>query len=59
MKDRFLLSLPQAEAIMGLVSSQDKEFCALDAGHIGILTGADARNGLWLTVRRWLELRSL
>jgi len=50
--------VPQAEAVMHLVSSQDKEFCVLDGGHIGMMTGAEARQGLWLKVHRWLEPRS-
>jgi len=50
--------VPQAEAIMHLVSSQDKEFCVLEGGHIGMLAGAEARQGLWLKVHRWLEARS-
>jgi polyhydroxyalkanoate synthase subunit PhaC len=51
--------VPQAEAIMRLVGSQDKEFCVLEGGHIGMLTGAEARQGLWLKVYSWLEPRSL
>lgn len=50
--------IPQAEAIMRLVSSDDKEFCVLEGGHIGMLTGAEAKQGLWLKVHRWLEARS-
>ena len=50
--------VPQAEAIMRLAGSQDKEFCVLEGGHIGMLTGAEARQGLWLKVHRWLEARS-
>ena len=50
--------VPQAEAIMSLVSSRDKEFCVLEGGHIGMLTGAEAKQGLWLNVHRWLEARS-
>ena len=50
--------VPQAEAIMHLVRSQDKEFCVLEGGHIGMLAGTEARQGLWLKVHRWLEARS-
>jgi polyhydroxyalkanoate synthase subunit PhaC len=53
-----LCRVPQAEAIMRLVGSQDKEFCVLEGGHIGMLTGAEARQGAWLKVRSWLEPRS-
>jgi polyhydroxyalkanoate synthase len=54
-KRDYICSLPQAEATMSRVSSQDKEFFALDAGHIGLLTGADARKRLWPKIRSWLE----
>ena len=50
--------VPQAEAIMGLAGSQDKESCVLQGGHIGMLAGAEARYGLWLKVHRWLEAHS-
>jgi len=50
--------VPQAEAIMRLVSSQDKEFCVLQGGHIGMMTGAEARQGAWRKVHCWLAARS-
>jgi polyhydroxyalkanoate synthase subunit PhaC len=53
-----ICQVPQAEAIMRLVGSQDKEFCVLEGGHIGMMAGAEARQGLWLKVHRWLEARS-
>ena len=53
-----LCQVPQAEAVMHLVSSQDKEFCVLEGGHLGMMTGAEAKQGLWLKVHRWLEPRS-
>ena len=56
-RDR-ICSLPQAEAMMRPIGSQDKEFFVLDAGHIGLLTGADARASLWPKIRSWLETRS-
>jgi polyhydroxyalkanoate synthase subunit PhaC len=49
---------PQAEAIMQLVGSEDREFYVLDAGHVGLLTGASARDYLWSKLDGWLELRS-
>lgn len=49
---------PQAEAIMPLISSQDKEFCILDAGHVGLLTSVDAKKNLWTKISNWLEARS-
>ncbi len=49
---------PQAEAIMRLIRSQDKEFCVLDAGHVGLLTSADAKKKLWPKISTWLETRS-
>lgn len=53
-----ICTLPQAEALMSLISSQDKEFFALHAGHVGLLTGSEAKKALWPKIRNWLELRS-
>lgn len=49
---------PQAEPTMDLISSQDKEFLLLNAGHVGLLAGSGAKKGLWPEVRGWLESRS-
>jgi polyhydroxyalkanoate synthase len=58
-KKDHICTLPQAEAIMGLIRSQDKEFYVLDAGHIGLLTGTDAKKNLWPKIESWLEPRSV
>ena len=50
--------LGQAEPTMDLISSEDKEFFVLDAGHVGLLTGRGAKQGLWPKVSSWLEERS-
>jgi polyhydroxyalkanoate synthase len=50
--------LPQAEPTTDLVSSEDKEFLVLDAGHVGLLTGRSAKKNLWPKVASWLEERS-
>ncbi len=57
-KKDHICTLPQAEATMDLVSSQDKEFFVLDAGHVGLMTGRGAKKGLWPKVTGWLESRS-
>lgn len=57
-KKDHICTLPQAEAIMRLVKSQDREFFVLDAGHVGLLTGSEAKQGLWPKLLSWLELRS-
>jgi polyhydroxyalkanoate synthase len=49
---------PQAEAVMSLVGSQDKEFCLLDAGHVGLLTSSGMRKKLLSRLSSWLEVRS-
>ena len=54
----FICRVPQAEAIIRLAGSDDKEFCVLEGGHIGMMAGTEARQGLWLKVHRWLEARS-
>jgi polyhydroxyalkanoate synthase len=53
-----ICTLPQAEAIMSLVSSEDKRFLVLDAGHVGLLTGSGAKKNLWPTLCAWLEEHS-
>jgi polyhydroxyalkanoate synthase subunit PhaC len=53
-----ICTLPQAEATMDLVSSEDKEFFVLDAGHVGLMTGRGAKKGLWPKLSGWLESRS-
>ena len=57
-KKDHLVFLPQAEAAMSLVASEDKEFLTLDAGHVGLLTGRGAKKNLWPKVKEWLEPRS-
>ncbi len=53
-----ICTLPQAEATTNAVSSTDKEFFTLDAGHVGLMTGRGARQGLWPKLTDWLESRS-
>jgi polyhydroxyalkanoate synthase len=53
-----ICSVEQAEAILPLVSSTDKRSIILDAGHVGLLTGTEARGQLWPAVRGWLAPRS-
>ena len=57
-KKDHICTLPQAEATMNLISSDDKEFFVLDAGHVGLLTGSEAKKTLWPKVSNWLELHS-
>jgi polyhydroxyalkanoate synthase len=57
-KKDHICTLPQAEATMNLVSSRDKEFFVLDAGHVGLMTGRGAKQGLWPKVSDWLGERS-
>jgi hypothetical protein len=40
---------------MDLVGSEDKEFLALDAGHVGLMAGPVARGELWPRVVRQAE----
>jgi polyhydroxyalkanoate synthase len=53
-----ICTLPQAEATMRLISSQDKEFFVLDAGHVGLLVDADVQKKLFPKIYTWLEARS-
>ena len=53
-----ICALPQAEGTLALTGSTDTEFVLLDAGHVGLLTGAEAKKELWPRLRRWLGPRS-
>ncbi|MBO0789824.1 MAG: class III poly(R)-hydroxyalkanoic acid synthase subunit PhaC [Ktedonobacteraceae bacterium] len=53
-----ICTLPQAEATMHLISSQDKEFFTLDAGHVGLLINTDGKKKLWPKISTWLQTRS-
>src|ERR671916_199172 len=53
-----ICALPQAEATMSLVGSEDKEFFPIEAGHVGLMTGRGAKRGLWPKVSSWLGERS-
>jgi polyhydroxyalkanoate synthase len=53
-----ICTLPQSEPLMNIIGSEDKEFFVLNAGHVGLMTGSDAKKNLWPKVRHWLEDRS-
>ena len=57
-KKDHICTLQQAAALMSLISSQDRELLVFDAGHVGLLTGSEAKKGLWPKLRNWLEPRS-
>jgi polyhydroxyalkanoate synthase len=43
---------------MNLIGSEDKEFVVLEAGHVGLVMGRGAKEGLWPQVSNWLASRS-
>ncbi len=45
---------PTTDAVLKLVSSEDKEEFLLDGGHVGIVVGRTARGNLWPRVSAWL-----
>jgi len=53
-----LVAPSQAESIMDLVSSQDKELRAIPSTHVGIMASARARYKLWPQIVEWLAPRS-
>ncbi len=57
-KEDLICPLPQAEGAMDLVASEDKEFLALDAGHVGLMAGPIAKRKLWPDLTYWLARRS-
>jgi len=48
----------QSEAILGKVSSQDKEVYRIAGGHIGIMAGSSAHRTTWPHIEQWLSGRS-
>jgi polyhydroxyalkanoate synthase len=57
-KADLICPLPQAEAATELVGSRDKEFLALEAGHVGLMAGPVAKKELWPRLVDWLGRRS-
>lgn len=49
---------PSAAVLNDLVSSQDKQVLTLPGGHIGIVAGSGASQGLWVKLGDWLAQRS-
>jgi polyhydroxyalkanoate synthase len=47
-----------ARPLNDLVSSADREYLELPAGHVGLLAGSRARTSLWPRVTDWLDARS-
>lgn len=48
----------QSEAILGRVSSTDKETYHIPGGHIGIMAGSSAHRTTWPHIQEWLSARS-
>lgn len=48
----------QSEAIVGKVSSKDKESYHIPGGHIGIMAGSSAHRTTWPHIQQWLSARS-
>ena len=46
------------EPLNDLVSSRDRDYLLMPAGHVGLLAGSGARKGLWPKVTDWLASRS-
>ncbi len=53
-----LIAQSQAESIMTLVSSQDKELRVIPSTHVGIMASGRARYKLWPEIVEWLAPRS-
>ncbi len=53
-----IVPIPAAEAVMDVVSSQDKTFQVVPGGHAGVLTGGKAAHTTWAISTNWLSTRS-
>jgi polyhydroxyalkanoate synthase len=53
-----IVAQSQAESIMNLVSSEDKELRVIPSTHVGIMASGRARYKLWPEVVEWLASRS-
>lgn len=53
-----IVSVPAAEAVMAVVSSQDKTFQVVPGGHAGVFTGGKAAHTTWAISAAWLSTRS-
>jgi polyhydroxyalkanoate synthase len=53
-----LVAQSQAEGIMDLISSQDKELRVIPSSHVGIMASRRAKYKLWPEVAAWLGERS-
>lgn len=53
-----IVSIPAAEAVMDLVSSEDKTFQVVPGGHAGVFTGGKAAHTTWAISAAWLSTRS-
>jgi polyhydroxyalkanoate synthase len=53
-----IVAQSQAESIMDLVSSEDKELLVIPSTHVGIMASGRARYKLWPEVAQWLAPRS-
>jgi polyhydroxyalkanoate synthase len=54
-----IVAQSQAESIMDLVSSEDKELRVIPSTHVGIMASGRARYKLWPELVEWLALRSV
>jgi polyhydroxyalkanoate synthase len=53
-----IVPIASAEAILNVVSSQDKEFHIVPGGHAGVFTGGKAAHTTWAISKDWLTQRS-
>jgi polyhydroxyalkanoate synthase len=53
-----IVGIAAAEAVMDVVSSQDKSFHIVPGGHAGVFTGGKAAHTTWAISKTWLAERS-
>ena len=53
-----IVAQSQAESIMELVSSRDKQLRVIPSTHVGVMISRRAKYKLWPEVTEWLSARS-
>jgi polyhydroxyalkanoate synthase len=56
-KDK-IVTIPAAQKILDIISSEDKQFSVVSGGHAGVFAGGKAPEETWAVSEEWLSVRS-